>query len=146
MKKLSLVTGGALLALLCATGIANAVTRDPVLDAVAVRPATGTAPFPVTPTATKLLVQEVLVVSSGVGTMVPASPMVGRLGIEIQNRGPNSIFCKQTSGAALNTTREIKGGGDSWGLDVTESVTINCKAATADQVSGAATVVTEVGR
>lgn len=139
-----MIVAGAFAALLLSS-YAVAVTRDPVQDAVAVRPATGTAAFPVNSSCTKMSQVEVLIVSSGGGTMVPATPMVGRLGIEIQNRGPNSEFCKPTSGAAVNTTREIKSG-DSWAFDATEAVTLNCKAATADQVSGAATIVTECGR
>jgi hypothetical protein len=143
--KIRTIIAGAIAALLLGEGIARAVTRDPVQDAVAVRPATNTPAFPVARTATKMTVQQVLVISSGSGTMVPTTPMTGRVGIEVQNRGPNSIYCKETSGAVVGTSREIASG-STWSLDVTELVAINCKAATADQVTGAATIVTEVGR
>ena len=71
--------------------------------------------------------------------------ITSRKGIEIQNLGPNSIFCAlQTSSlAVVNKARKIAAG-ESWSLALAPNIHVYCKAATADQVTGAATVVTEV--
>lgn len=85
---------------------------------------------------------EVLVLNSA-STATPTTPASGRRSIEIQNRGPNSIFCKPGGTGALNTTREIRPG-DAWSLDLGSAIAVGCRAATADQVTTAATIVTEL--
>lgn len=74
----------------------------------------------------------------------------GRKGIEIQNRGPNSIHCAlggPTHGdggtvAVIGEAREIAAGG-TWSLGIGPEP-IYCLAATAAQTSPACTSVTEV--
>lgn len=86
---------------------------------------------------------EVLVLTSA--TQIPA--LGGRKAVEVQNRGPNSIFCAlASSGAAVvNRAREVKAG-DAWALDAPDTLSIWCIAATAAQVTGAATIVTQLPR
>lgn len=85
---------------------------------------------------------EVLVLASAA---VELPRLSQRRGLEIQNRGPNSIYCALGSSAAAVVTkaRELQNG-DAWSLDATEAIRIFCIAATADQVTGAATIVTEL--
>lgn len=145
MIKHPVLAGVALVAAVAAAVLLTAATptRDPVADAVAVRPVTGSAAFPVSGQASTLVQTEVCVVSSGAGTMIPSTPMAGRRALEACNYGPNAIWCAPTSGAVVNKSRRINTGGDCWKLDLTDAQTINCKAATADQSTGACTVVTE---
>lgn len=69
-----------------------------------------------------------------------------RRAIEIQNLGPNAIYCTVDGSAPVATTngRMVAATSGTWALDVGASVTIRCIAATAAQVSGAATMVTEL--
>lgn len=88
--------------------------------------------------------QQVLVLNSA-AVAVPATTLTSRKAIEIQNLGPNAIYCTvdgQTPVVA-SLGRQVAAGA-SWALDAGPSITIKCIAATADQVSGAATQVTEV--
>lgn len=85
---------------------------------------------------------QVLVLSSA-STAVPTTPQTNRKAIEIFNNGPNTIFCKPGGTGAVNTTRPIASGG-SWYVEIGSTVAVGCRAATADQVSGAATIVTEI--
>lgn len=81
---------------------------------------------------------EVLVLTTA--TAMPQ--MAGRKGFEIQNLGPNPIYCAFTSAAAVvNKARKIDAGG-TWSLDVTSYITTYC-ITTVNQVTGAATVVSE---
>ncbi len=69
----------------------------------------------------------------------------GRRAAEIQNLGPNAIFCAFTSaGAVVGLGRRIEPNGGVWALNATESLRIWCVSATAAQVTTAATIVTEL--
>lgn len=74
--------------------------------------------------------------------------IVLRKGIELQNLGPNAIYCvlsSLTTAPTVTLTKARKlNNGDAWSLDIPPGLHIWCKAATADQVTGAATIVTEV--
>lgn len=84
---------------------------------------------------------EVLVLASA-ATALPTSQY--RKSIEIQNLGPNAIYVAIGSTACvLNKCRKI-GVGESWGIDTPGPVAWYAIASTADQVTGAATIVTEV--
>ena len=64
-------------------------------------------------------------------------------GLIIQNRGPNSIFCATNNETpVLNKSLEVKTGG-SLSLSGT-NFRVRCIAATADQVTGAATIAAGV--
>ena|SRR5688500_10597495 len=67
-----------------------------------------------------------------------------RRAVEIQNLGPNPIFCAlgDSSLAVLNKARRIAAG-DAWALDAPSSQRIWC-ITSANQVTGAATIVSEV--
>jgi hypothetical protein len=91
---------------------------------------------------------EVLVLNSA-ATLVTTS-LLSRRGIEIQNLGPNSIFCGVVAATAdaaavvvVNKARKLAAG-EAWGLSLPEGRKVFCIAATADQVTTAATIVTEV--
>lgn len=86
-------------------------------------------------------VTEVLVLASA-ATILPQTD--NRRAIEIQNLGPNPIYCAFSSSAAVVTKSRKIGTGESWSLNHPPNVAIYCKAATADQVTGAATIVTEI--
>jgi hypothetical protein len=85
---------------------------------------------------------EVLVLASA-STACPTTPLVGRKAVEIQNLGPNAIFCKPGGSGVVNTTRKIAAGA-TWAFDAGDVITVGCKAATADQLTTAATIVTEL--
>lgn len=69
----------------------------------------------------------------------------GRVAIEIQNLGPNDIFCAFTSATAVvNKARKVTASGGTWALDAKANQRIFCIAATASQVTGAATVTSEL--
>lgn len=92
---------------------------------------------------------EVLVVASAGGTTVPTTALAGRKAIEIQNLGPNPIFCTADGTAPVaNKARRIDALGTTaqpaWSIDAGPAIVVKCIAATADQVTGAATIVTEV--
>ncbi len=107
----------------------------------------------------------VLVLSSVVATAAPTTSEVlvlttateitntqtgRRVAVEIQNLGPNAIFCAFSSATAVvNKSRIIAAysagsPADSWAIDAEAYVRIWCKAATASQVTGAATIVSEL--
>jgi hypothetical protein len=68
-----------------------------------------------------------------------------RKGIEVQNLGPGAIFCKvsnSTPTAVLNKARRLATN-ESWAIDLPPGYRISC-IASANQVTGAATIVTEV--
>ena len=83
---------------------------------------------------------EVLVLTTS--TLIPRTTNRNTKGIEIYNNGPNDIFCATGTAAVLNKARKIPAGG-SWSLAISRNVQVNCIAATANQVTGAATIVTE---
>lgn len=95
---------------------------------------------------TSAMTTEVLILASG-STLAPGSSLSGRRAIELQNLGPNAIFCAVGTTPTLNKSRKLSSVGsiDSiWALDLGSSVPIRCIAATADQVTGAALIVTEI--
>jgi hypothetical protein len=70
----------------------------------------------------------------------------GRRAIELQNLGPNAIYCTVDGQAPLATGalgRKIDAGA-TWSLTAADTVTIKCIAASAAQVTTAATQVTEL--
>lgn len=83
-----------------------------------------------------------VLVSNASATQLPSTS--GRHSVEILNNGPNTIYCAFNSTyAVVNKARPIRSG-DSWSLDAPSTVKIYCIAATAVQVTGAATIVTEM--
>jgi hypothetical protein len=112
-----------------------------VLLLAAVAYAAVPSPLPLVTGQTPVLTQEVLVLTTA--TAIPA--LGARKAVEIQNLGPNSIFCALTSSSAavVNKARKIAAS-ETWALDVGDTIPIYCIAATAAQVTGAATVVTQV--
>jgi hypothetical protein len=82
---------------------------------------------------------EVLVLTTA--TAMPAASL--RRFIEIQNLGPNDIFCAGSSaGAVVNKARRISANGGTWNYTAGDRVW--CVAASANQVTGAATIVSEI--
>ncbi len=83
------------------------------------------------------------------GTKV-TSATGSRKGVEIQNLGPNPIYCRPelntaTSSAIATTNgRQIAANGGVWSIDLGVNVAVWCIAATAVQVSPNDTRVTEV--
>lgn len=84
---------------------------------------------------------EVLVLNSA-ATLIPTAGWTGRRSIEIYNNGPNAIYCSGGT-PVVNKAREVAAD-TSWAVDVSEAIVIRCIAATADQATLAATIVTEV--
>jgi muconolactone delta-isomerase len=77
-------------------------------------------------------------------TLVPTNPLQSRRAIEIQNRGPNSIFCTvDGSSPAVNGGREIKTAA-SWSLDCSDVACTPICITSVNQIAGAATWVTEL--
>lgn len=95
-------------------------------------------------TANTAVTTEVLVLTTA--TELPR--LSNRAGIEIQNLGPNPIYCAVGSSAAavVNKSRQIAATGGTWVLSASNRTRIWCVAATAAQVTGAATVVSEFVR
>jgi hypothetical protein len=88
---------------------------------------------------------EVLVLASA-ATEIPALP--NRAGIEIQNLGPNAIYCSidDSTKAVVTKSRMIAASGGTWALGSSHKHSVWCRAATADQVTGAATIVSQYAR
>jgi hypothetical protein len=85
---------------------------------------------------------EVLVLTSA--TRMDAAPLSGRKGIEIQNNGPNNITCQLRTSTNLTTVKgRIITPGDVWAVGAVGQTAVYCIATTANQVTGAATTVTE---
>lgn len=84
---------------------------------------------------------EVLVLTTA--TRLPQ--LCNRSAVEIQNLGPNPIYCAlgYSSMARVGKARKI-GAGEAWAVDAPHTLPIWCIAATASQVSGAATIVSEI--
>lgn len=90
-------------------------------------------------TTTTNYVSEVLITTSP--TEIPTLP--GRKALELQNLGPNPIFCAmKTANTVLNKARRIASG-DAWATDLTSTVAVYC-ITTANQVTGAGTIATQV--
>lgn len=82
-------------------------------------------------------------------TAMPTTPLAGRRAIEIQNLGPNAIYCaigpaSTPPTAVLLKSRQIAASGGVWAIDLNDKIIVRCLVATANQVTGAATIVTEV--
>ena len=75
-------------------------------------------------------------------TAMPAAPLFGRRAVELQNDGPATIYCAVGGAAVVGHSRAVAAGA-SWNVDLGDGVPLACIAAVA-QVSGAATIVTEV--
>lgn len=88
---------------------------------------------------------EVLVTNAAGGTTVPASALASRRSIEIQNNGPNPIYCTVDGSAPVATTngRWVLSG-QAWSLDIGPLIVVRCIAGSAAQLTGAATMVTEL--
>lgn len=88
------------------------------------------------------LVTEVLVLNSA-PVQLPDS--TNRRAISIQNLGPNAIYCAFSASANAVLTKSIKiGNGETFSMNFPAGISIWCRAATADQLTGAATIVTEI--
>lgn len=89
---------------------------------------------------------EVAVTNAAGGSAVPATALFKRKAIEIQNNGPNPIYCTVDGSlpVALSNGRWIAASGGIWSIDAGPGIAVKCIAGTAAQVSGAATMVTEL--
>jgi len=86
---------------------------------------------------------EVLVLASAATRL--DTGFAARKGIEIQNLGPNAIYVALgTSTDAVTTKSRRLSPGESWSLALWAGITVWARAVTADQVTGAATIVTEI--
>lgn len=72
--------------------------------------------------------------------------LCGRTGFEIQNLGPNPIWCT-TSGvsshARINRARRVEANGDVFPINGKDAVVVWCITSTAPQVAGGGTIVSE---
>lgn len=87
---------------------------------------------------------EVLVLNA-TDTAMPTTPLAGRRGLEIQNLGPNAIYCSLTAAGSpvLTKSRMIPATSGSWSAPFGPNIVVECRAASADQVTGAAAITTE---
>jgi hypothetical protein len=86
---------------------------------------------------------QVLVLTTA--TRVDTAGFAQRAGVVIQNNGPNAIYCRvgSTTSLAVNYGYFIAAGGGVWSFPLPAQVPVYCISATANQVAGAATDVTE---
>jgi hypothetical protein len=86
---------------------------------------------------------QVLVLTTA--TQVDTAGFGIRRGVVVQNNGPNAIYCRvgSSTGLAVGYGHRIAPG-DFLALPITQFVPVYCLAATANQVAGAATDVTEL--
>lgn len=84
---------------------------------------------------------EVLVLNSA-ATALPK--LQGRTAVEIFNHGPNTIFCSFVQAQTIVEKARPITTDTSWAVDTTGRVDMWCIAKTADQVTGAATIVSEL--
>lgn len=84
---------------------------------------------------------EVLVTTTG--TQLPR--MSSRCQVEVYNNGPNAICCRGDTATATTVSTECRviASGGAWSLRATSAEALICKAATANQLAGGATIVTE---
>lgn len=77
-------------------------------------------------------------------TRVDTAGFGARSGVVIQNNGPNAIYCRigSTTNLAVGYGYVITSG-STWSFPLPAQVPVYCLAATANQVAGAATDVTE---
>ena len=95
---------------------------------------------------------EVTVTNAAGGSYLPGgashTPFANRIAVEIQNLGPNAIYVTVDGSAPLATGangRKIDASGGTWTLAVSSTVVLRAIAATAAQLTTAATMVTELG-
>lgn len=119
--------------LLLSLSFVSRVQAEPTVKTAAVGAVTGKT--------TQVLVDNTTV------TLMPATALAGRRGVELQNLGPNPIYCTVGGETPLTTGalgRRIDASGGTWSVDVGSGVIIRCLAGTADQATTAATQVTEL--
>ncbi len=92
---------------------------------------------------------EVLVTNAAGGTAVPTTALTNRKAIEIQNLGPNPIYCTIDGTApVVSKGRRIDAlsatANPAWSIDAGPNIVVKCIAATAAQVTTAGTIVSEV--
>ena len=93
--------------------------------------------LPVSALATEVLVSNVT------ATRVDGASTSYRRGVEVQNQGPNAVWCNVgTSTVVVNKARQVSPG-EAWFFPVRVGVPVYCLASTAAQVTGAATIATE---
>lgn len=85
-------------------------------------------------------------VATASATTVPTTALAWRKAIELQNLGPNAIYCTVDGSTPTNTgSNGRKIATDTvWSLDVGPDVVVKCIAATALQATPACTMVTEL--
>jgi hypothetical protein len=85
---------------------------------------------------------QVLVLTTA--TRVDTAGFGARSGVVIQNNGPNAIYCRisVTTSLAVGYGYVITSG-STWSFPLPAQIPVYCLAATANQVAGAATDVTE---
>jgi hypothetical protein len=89
------------------------------------------------------LATEVLVLTTAGGTRVDSATSTYRRGCEVQNLGPNAIYCAVGSEAPVSTKSRQVVSGEAWAINVRAGVPIKCIVASTNQATGAATIVTE---
>lgn len=85
--------------------------------------------------------------AGGTDVTTSATALAGRKAVELQNLGPNAIFCTVDGQAPLATGalgRRIDASGGVWSIDAGPLVRVRCIAATALQATPACTMVTEL--
>lgn len=87
------------------------------------------------------LAAEVLVLTTA--TRVDNAATTYRRGCEVQNQGPNSIWCNVGTSTVVATKARQVLPGEAWAINLRAGVPLYCLASTANQVTGAATIVTE---
>jgi hypothetical protein len=85
---------------------------------------------------------EVLVLASAAVRVDAGMP--NRRWIEIQNLGPNTISCAFSSAGAVVTKARAIATGGVWSPPAPSVMKVYCRSAVADQVTGAATIVSEL--
>lgn len=84
---------------------------------------------------------EVLLIGDAGPMPMPATALVNRKAVEVQNAGPAALKCRAGSGSYL---REIAADG-TWSLDVADTIVVGCyQNSGTDFVTGNAVVVTEI--
>jgi len=83
-----------------------------------------------------------VLVSSSLVTRLPATDLHLRSTVEVQNLGPNPIYVAFSEATCVATKARKLNTGDTWTVAV-KGVTLYAIAGTADQVTGAATIVSE---
>jgi hypothetical protein len=88
---------------------------------------------------------EVLVLASA-STTIPRTYTDRAITQQIDNYGPNPIWCDIGVAAVVNKSHRI-GSNENWVVDLPRgTLKVQCRAATADQATGLATGVTEAPR